>query len=127
SLVSTGHDNHTSALSSDEITIRITVGGEEKSITVAAGDTSLEGIRAAINKADIGITATIINNGGASADDSPSTGTHQLVFSTKETGSAASITKIVVEGSTPIPPEENGPPSVDLAELLSYDAQAETP
>ncbi len=45
--------------------ISFTVGGEAKSVTIDAGDGSLEGIMAAINEADIGVFAAIINDGSS--------------------------------------------------------------
>lgn len=44
-------------------TIGITVGTNTKSITIAAGDDTLEKIRDKINDADAGVTATIVNEG----------------------------------------------------------------
>lgn len=46
-------------------TLEITVGAEVKSVTIGADDNSLEGIMKAINAADIGVSAAIINDGTA--------------------------------------------------------------
>lgn len=106
SLVSAGQDSRKDALSTSDITLKFTVGGEVKEVQVAAADTSLEGLRAAINKAGIGVSATLLNNG------SGETGAHQLVLSTTQTGVAASVTQIEVEGVD----------SAGLQAILGYDA-----
>lgn len=108
SLASKGQDSRTDALSSSDVTLKFTIGDDVKEITVKAADTSLEGIRTAINKAGIGVSATLLNNGG-------DTGAHQLVFSTTKTGVDASVTKIEVVGSKP------GAKGEDLASILSYE------
>ncbi len=46
--------------------IKLTVGGTEHSIAIADGDNSLEGIMKAINKAGVGVSAAIINDGSGS-------------------------------------------------------------
>src|SRR5690606_21049786 len=106
SLVSAGQDSRTEALSASELTLKITVGGEVKEVVVAAEDSSLEGIRKAVNDAKIGVSATLLNNGNGE------TGAHQLVFSTTETGTAAAISQIVVEGDD----------AATLQGILGYDA-----
>lgn len=92
SLVTVGQDSRTEALSASDITLKLTVGGEVKEVVVAAADTSLEGIRKAVNDAKIGVSATLLNNGNGE------TGAHQFVLSTNETGTAAAISQIAVTG-----------------------------
>ena len=58
-----------------------------KTVTIAAGQDSLAGIRDAVNAAGIGVTATIVNDGSASAN--------RLVFTSTATGAANSL-KITV-------------------------------
>lgn len=52
-----------------------------QTVTIGADDSSLQGIRDAVNKANIGVTASIVNDG---------TG-NRLVFSSTDTGAANSI------------------------------------
>lgn len=66
------------------------------------GEVTLESLRSAINKAGLGFTATLVNNGDA---NNP----HQLVLSTKETGTAARIVKIDVADNA------------ELAAILGYE------
>lgn len=77
-----------------------------KTITLGAGDQSLQGIRDAINKADMGVTATIVSDG--------STNPFHLVLTSNKTGEATSM-KISVGGEDGLP----GDPAI--AALLGYD------
>lgn len=77
-----------------------------KTITLAPGDQTLQGIRDAINKADMGVTATIVSDGSSKPF-------HLVVTSTK-TGEATSM-KIGVAG------EDGGAADPDIAALLGYD------
>ncbi|VXC67283.1 flagellar filament capping protein FliD [Massilia sp. 9I] len=58
-------------------------------VTLDAGDQSLQGIRDAINKANIGVTATIVSDGG--------TNPYHLVLTSNKTGEKSSM-KISVDG-----------------------------
>ncbi len=62
-------------------TLNITHGGQVHSIVVDASNNSLEGLQKIINNGDYGITASIINNGGS----------YQMMFSSKESGSASEM------------------------------------
>jgi len=62
-------------------------GSGAKTVTIAAGQSSLAGIRDAINAASIGVTATIVNDGSASGN--------RLVLTSNATGAASSL-KITV-------------------------------
>lgn len=64
-------------------------GNGSKTVTIGSGDNSLAGIRDAINKAAIGVTASVVNDGGASP--------YRLVLSETATGKAHSM-KISVAG-----------------------------
>ncbi len=75
-------------------------------VTLDAGDQSLQGIRDAINKANIGVTATIVSDGG----DNP----YHLVLTSNKTGAKSSM-KIGVEG------DSGQPPNPDIAALLGHD------
>ena len=71
------------------------------SVTLEAKDQSLQGIRDAINKANIGVTATIISDGS----DTP----YHLVITSNKTG-AKSTMKISADGA-----------DANIANLLAYD------
>ncbi len=76
-------------------------------VTLDAGSQSLQGIRDAINKANIGVTATIVSDGG----DNP----YHLVLTSNKTGAKSSM-KIGVEGA------DGQPPDPAIAALLGHDA-----
>lgn len=75
-------------------------------VTLDAGDQSLQGIRDAINKANIGVTATIVSDGG--------TNPYHLVLTSNKTGEKSSM-KIGVDGVDGQP----GDPAI--AALLGHD------
>ena len=75
-------------------------------VTLDAKDQSLQGIRDAINKANIGVTATIVSDGG----DTP----YHLVLTNNNTGSKASM-KISVSG------DGDALPDAAVASLMGYD------
>ncbi|WP_409266039.1 flagellar filament capping protein FliD [Massilia sp. BHUDP2] len=75
-------------------------------VTLEAGDQSLQGIRDAINKANIGVTATIVSDGG----DNP----YHLVLTSNATGAKSSM-KIGVEGADGLEP------NAGIAALLGHD------
>lgn len=67
-------------------------GAGVKTVTIDASNNSLSGIRDAINKADIGVTASIVNDGGASP--------YRLALTSTLTGKASSM-KISVADTAP--------------------------
>jgi flagellar hook-associated protein 2 len=75
-------------------------------VTLEAGDQSLAGIRDAINKANMGVTASIISDGS----DSP----YHLVITSNKTGATSSM-KIGVAGV------DGADPDPAIASLLGYD------
>jgi flagellar hook-associated protein 2 len=75
-------------------------------VTLAAGDQSLAGIRDAINKANMGVTASIVSDGG----DNP----YHLVITSNKTGASSSM-KIAVSGA------DGGAADPAIAALLGYD------
>jgi flagellar hook-associated protein 2 len=77
-----------------------------KTITLEAGDQTLQGIRDAINKADMGVTATIVSDGSSNP--------FHLVMTSTKTGEATSM-KIGVSG------EDGSAADPALAALLGYD------
>ena len=85
SLASDGFDARDSELGAG--TLSLTVGGEDVSISLSQEDSTLEGLRDAINDAEAGVSASIINTGDA---DNP----YRLVLSSDKTGSEASISAV---------------------------------
>ncbi|UVW27876.1 flagellar filament capping protein FliD [Massilia sp. H6] len=75
-------------------------------VTLEAGEQSLQGMRDAINKANIGVTATIVSDGG----DNP----YHLVLTSNKTGAKSSM-KIGVDGA------DGGAPNAAIAALLGHD------
>jgi len=80
--------------------LNVTIDGVTKTLSLGA-DTSLDGLRAAINAADLGVTATIVNDGHP-------TEPFRLVLSAQSTGTKASVTAISVTGNS------------DLNDILGY-------
>ncbi len=76
------------------------------SVTLEAGDQSLAGIRDAINKANMGVTASIVSDGS----ESP----YHLVITSNKTGASSSM-KIGVAGADGLDPDPA------IASLLGYD------
>jgi flagellar hook-associated protein 2 len=76
------------------------------SVTLNAGDLSLGGIRDAINKANIGVTASIVSDGSSNP--------YHLVLTSSKTG-ASSTMKISVDGV------DGGTADPAIASLLGYD------
>ncbi|ATJ84642.1 flagellar filament capping protein FliD [Halomonas beimenensis] len=73
---------------SGTMTIDVGTGGQAQALTIdiAQADSTLEGIRDAINAEDAGVTASIVNDGGASP--------YRLVLSSDETGTEAAIQSV---------------------------------
>ena len=68
-------------------TLTLTVGGVQTDITIDSSNNTLEGIRAAVNAANIGVSATIINTGSG----------YKLMFTSDRTGAANAISVSVVD------------------------------
>ena len=81
---------------------------ETVDIDIDSADSSLSGIRDAINAADIGVNASIVNDGSGTP--------YRLVLSSNTTGTASQISVSVAE--------TNGDGSTPLGDLLSYDSAA---
>lgn len=102
SLATAGQASREDALSASGGALTFTLGdGSTQTLVLTAEQTSLEGVRAAINEADIGFTATLLNNG---SDTTP----HQLVLSTTDTGTDARVALITSDNA-------------DLSNVLGYD------
>ena len=80
-------------------------GGAIKTVTINSSNNSLQGIRDAINAANIGVTASIINDGSSAP--------YRLVLTSSNTGAANSM-KISVSGDA------------SVSSLLSYDPTSTT-
>ncbi|HEY1151750.1 MAG TPA: flagellar filament capping protein FliD [Pseudoduganella sp.] len=76
------------------------------SVLIDSSNNTLEGIRDAINKANIGVQASIINDGSSTP--------YRLVLTSTKTGANASM-KITMNG------DGSNPPDSALSNLLSYD------
>lgn len=75
-------------------------------VTIDSTNNTLEGIRDAVNKAGLGVTATIVSDGSANP--------YHLVFTSNATGANASM-KMTLTGDDPAPPD------TALVDMLSYD------
>lgn len=60
-----------------------------KSVTIGAGQNSMTGVRDAVNAAGIGVTATIVNDGGTAGN--------RLVFTSSASGAASSLKVTVAD------------------------------
>jgi len=92
-LTAAAHTSRDSALGTDgKITVTL-ANGKEHTLDMTGKDTSLQGVMNAINAdAKLGIKATIINTGAA---DEP----YRLQLSATDTGKAASVASINVDGN----------------------------
>lgn len=82
-----------------------------KGVVIDGTNNTLEGIRDAINKADIGVNASIINDGSGTP--------YRLVLSSTKTGEKTSM-KIRLEG------DSGNPADAGLSNLLAYDPAGTT-
>jgi len=101
-LVSAGQASQTLSISSSPGTITFTIGGNPMDVTIPAGAT-MQGIRDAINSANLGVTASIINDG--------STDPYRLVLTANEAGTSKAISNITSSNT-------------DLDALLNFDGSA---
>jgi flagellar hook-associated protein 2 len=88
-LVAAGQALQTQPIPTTDSTVTFTIGGNPIDVTIAAG-ASLQDIRAAINAADIGVTATIINDGSATP--------YRLVLTADAAGASNGVSSITVSG-----------------------------
>ncbi len=103
-----GTDGKYGAAADGSATTFTSNGSGQKEVVIGAGDTSLSGIRDAINSANIGVTASIVNDGSATP--------YRLVLTDTSSGKASSM-KISVTG-------DGGDPA--LSNLLSHDPASAT-
>jgi flagellar hook-associated protein 2 len=116
-LATVAVSDKTAALGSAKLTFTFGTGSSAKTevVEIKAGS-SLEDIRDVINKADIGVSAAIVNDG---------TG-YRLTLSSSETGTDQSMTVAVSDvdnaNATTYAGDDSGDNKVDLAKLLTYGA-----
>lgn len=87
-LVAAGQTSSSTGLTTTSSTLTFVVGGNATDISIDAG-ASLEDIRNAINEADIGISATIVNDGSGTP--------YRLALSASKTGTANAVDSITVQ------------------------------
>lgn len=107
-LAAAGQTSDTSAISAVASTVTFTVGTTSTDVAIAAGAT-LQDIRAAINGANIGISATIVNDGSGSP--------YRLSLSSNNEGISSAISSITVQ--------TGGDAAVN--DLLAYNPTANAP
>jgi flagellar hook-associated protein 2 len=87
-LVAIGQASDTSAISSTASTVSFTINGTTTDVAIAAGAT-LQDIRAAINGANLGVSATIVNDGSGTP--------YRLALTASETGLSKAVSSITVQ------------------------------
>jgi flagellar hook-associated protein 2 len=87
-LVATGQVSQTVSIPSVASTVTFTIGGNPMDVTIPAG-ASLQNIRDAINGANLGVTASIINDGTGAP--------YRLVLTANKTGLANAVSSITVQ------------------------------
>src|SRR5690606_38180483 len=106
SLVTAGQASRTADIGTGGV-ISFTINGQTKQVDLSTTGTSLEDVAAAINSTEgLGVQATILNNGSGTP--------HQLVLSSKTTGTEAAVTNITVTGND------------DLATVLNFGSAGST-
>jgi flagellar hook-associated protein 2 len=93
---STGQADRTTALADGNVTLEVElVDGTKTTLTLAAEDTSLDGIVAALNgDSGVGVSATLVNSGEA-------TNPYYLLLNARGTGEQAAVKSITVAGVDP--------------------------
>lgn len=94
SLKSAGQASRENALSTSDVTIQVKLANSDTpvTLTLAAKDTSLNGIVQAFNNsADVGVNATLINDGKA-------VNPHYLLLNARGTGTESAIESITITG-----------------------------
>lgn len=92
----TGQPDRAAALATGDINIEVElVNGEKTTLTVAAADTSLNGIMQAFNTSNsVGVSATMVNTGDT-------TNPYYLLMNARGTGTEAAVKSITVSGVDP--------------------------
>jgi flagellar hook-associated protein 2 len=87
-LAAAGQVSDTTAISAGASTVTFTVGSTSTDVTIAAGAT-LQDIRTAINAANVGVTATIVNDGSGTP--------YRLALSSDASGTSNAINSITIQ------------------------------
>ena len=87
-LAAAGQVSDTTAISAGSSTVTFSVGATTADVTIAAGAT-LQDIRTAINAANLGVTATIINDGSGTP--------YRLALSSNASGTSNAINSITIQ------------------------------
>lgn len=107
-LAAAGQVSDTSAISAGASTVTFTIGTTNNDISIAAGAT-LQDVRTAINAANIGVTASIVNDGSGSP--------YRLALSSNTTGTSNAINSITVQAGG----------DVAVNNLLAYNPSTNAP
>ncbi len=118
SLVAVGQTSSTAAITADASTVTFVVGGTTTDVTIGAG-ASLEDIRSAINAADIGVSATIVNDGSSAP--------FRLALAATETGAGNAVSSITIQsggdatlnGLLAYNPTSNAPGTATLTQAIA--------
>ncbi|MCM5703656.1 flagellar filament capping protein FliD [Larsenimonas salina] len=107
SLATTGQNSRTDTIGTgDAGKLTISVGDKTTEVVLGSDNSSLEGIRDAINGSDAGVTASIINDGSGTP--------HRLVLSSETTGESSKITTSFAY--------DDSNDDTALADMLNYDS-----
>lgn len=93
-----------------------TTTGDTKTVTIDSSNNTLAGIRTAINKADIGVTASIVQDGSSTP--------YRLVLTNTSTGEASSM-QISVSGDAALGDLLNHDPSNDSGQAMTEVSKAQ--
>ena len=88
-LAAAGQASDTTAIASADSTVTFNVGGTIKNVTILAGSSTLQDIRDAINAANTGATATIVNDGSGTP--------YRLALSSNSSGTSNAINSITIQ------------------------------
>jgi len=108
SLAAAGQASATSAMSTGASTVTFTVGTTSTDVAIAAGATLLD-IRTAINAANIGVTATVVNDGSGTP--------YRLSLTSNNQGTSNAISSITVKAGG----------DAAINNLLAYNPTANSP
>jgi flagellar hook-associated protein 2 len=122
-LVASGQTSATAAISTVASTVTLDVGGTSTDVAIAAGAT-LQDIRATINSANLGVTATIVNDGSGRpyrlALTSNNAGVSNAIDSiTIKTGGDANLNSLLAYNPTENAPGAPVPPDTALTQVVA--------
>ena len=122
-LVASGQSSATDPISTVASTVTINVGGTSTDVAVAAG-ASLQDMSMAINSANLGVTATIVNDGSSApyrlAISADKTGVSNAINSiTIKSGGDASLNSLLAYNPTENTPGAPTPPATALTQVVA--------